>query len=181
MISIIKNHSSAFIAICITGIILIVALYFFFFFNRTAIHYKSTTELAKLLRADFSDVEITAIQCTNSKDGIVDICTRVIIFLREADEWESKGYYSNSEGWFDSYPEHMLPAEIAELKTIGVEQEIIQNRGVNFNQIKVGFSTSEFGIYWYHIDDSYDGLSNVMLLVRIPRKIVIEIDGIVQL
>ena len=181
MISIIKNHFPLFITICILVIILVIALCFACFYNRTTIFYRSKTELAELLRADFTDVEITHIQYKNSKDGIWDNYTRIVVFLKESGEWESKGYYTNSEEWFDSSPEHMLSSETAELKIIGIELNNIQKRGVNFNQIKVGFSIGGFGVYWYHIDDSYDGESNVVLIAGVPRKVSIDIDRIIKL
>lgn len=135
------------------------------------------TELTKM---DFTDVKITDIQFRNSKDGILDNYTRIIVFLKESGEWETKEYYTSCEGWFDTNPEHMLPAEIAALKAIGIELNNIKKRGVVFNQIRVGYAIGEFGIYWYQIDESYDGKSNVVLLAGIPRKISMNVDKILQ-
>ena len=180
MMSIAKNHFPTIPTVCILFVILVISLYFVFFFNRTTIQGGSVEKLAKLMRTDFSGVEITDIQYKSSKDGILDDYTRIIMFLKETDEWESKEFYTYSEGWFDSNPEHMLPAEIAELKTIGIELHNIQKRGVKSAQIKVGFSIGEYNVYWYQIDESYDGESNIVLRVGIPRKISINVDKIIR-
>jgi len=156
---------------------MLVATYFVFFFNKTAIEAGSMEKFSELMKMDFTDVEITDIKLEHSKDGFLNNCTKIIVFLRESGEWESKEYYTDCEGWFDTNPEHMLPAEIAELKEIGIALHQIQKRGVNFSQVKVGFSIGEFGIYWYQIDESYNGKSNVVLFANIPRKISMNVQA----
>ena len=136
--------------------------------------------MAELIKMDFANVEKTNIQYKNSKDGFLDNYTRIIVFIKESGEWESKEYYTNCEGWFDSNPEHILSAQIEELREIGIELHQIQKRGVIFNQIRVGFSIGEIGIYWYQIDESYDGKSNVVLFASVPRKISINVGEIIQ-
>lgn len=176
-----KNKFPVIFTVCILAIILVIVLYFIFFFNRTTIFFSSRVKLAELLRTDFTDVEITDIQYKTSKDGILDDYTQIIVFLKESDEWESKEYYTNSEEWFDSDPEHILPAQIAELKEIGIELHNIKKRGLNFSQVKVGFSMVSYTIYWYQIDEFYDGESNIVLLAGIPRKISMNADKIIQI
>ena len=174
-----KNHFLLVLAICILAMML-VATYFVFFFNKTAIEGGNIEKISELMKIDFTDVEIIDIKLEHSEDGILNDCTKIIVFLRESGEWESKEYFTDCEEWFDTNPEYMLSAEIAKLKEVGIELHQIQKRGVNFNQVKVGFSIGEFGIYWYQIDESYDGKSNVVLFANIPRKISMNIDKINQ-
>lgn len=140
-------------------------------------------KLTELMRMDFSDAEITDIQCKYIKDNAIGgTCTHMFVFLKESGELESKEYYFDSNGGGISDPklEHIPPGDIAELKEIGIELHQIQKHGGNYNQIKVGCSTVPYEIHWYQIDESYDGKSNVVLLAAIPRKISISVDKIIH-
>ena len=174
-----KNHFPV-IFICIWVIILIAALYFVIFFNRTTIFCNNKAELAELaelIGMDFEDIEITDIQYKNNKDGILNNYAYIFVFLKESGELESKEYYFDSSGggMFDPNMEHIPPGHIAKLKEKGIELDNIQKHGGNWKQIKVGSGITSYEIHWYQIDDSYDGKSNVVLLVGIPRKVSIKI------
>lgn len=183
MMSICKNHFLRIFTVCILAIILIVAAYFLFFVNRTTIKGDSMEKLTELMRRDFSEAEITDIQCKYVKDNAIgEACTHLFVFLKESGELEFKEYYFDSNGGGISDPnlELIPPGDIVLLKELGIELHQIQKHGGNYNQIKVGFSTVPYTIHWYQIDESYDGKSNVVLLASIPRKIVINVDKVIQ-
>lgn len=177
MMSVPQKHLPTILTLCILVVMLVIALYFVFFFNKTTIQGDSMGKLAELMRMDFSDVEITDIQCKYVNDKAVGgTRTQIFVFLKESDDLESKEYYfnSNGEGIFDPNMEHIPSEHIEDLKEIGVRLSQIQKHGGNYNQIKVGFSIVPYTIHWYQIDESYDGKSNVVLLASVPRKISIN-------
>jgi len=176
MMSIVKNHSTVICLISILVIILVIVIYFAFINNRTTVYCNSKEKLEVLVGADFSDVEITDIQYKNSKNSIFDVYTQIFIFLKETGEWEQKEFYADCEGWYDTNPESILSSQIAELKGIGIEINSIIKHGVKFTQIRVGPSIVSCGIYWYQIDESYDGATNIVLRAGIPRKVSIDVD-----
>lgn len=165
------------LTVCILVVIIIIVMYFVFFFNKTTIQGDSMEKLTELMKMDFSDVEITDIQYKYAKDKAVGgTRTQIFVFFKESSELESKEYYINSdgEGIFDPNLEHIPSKHIEDLKEIGIELSQIQKHGVNYNQIKVGFSIVPYTIHWYQIDESYDGKSNVVLIASVPRKISIS-------
>ena len=174
MMSITKTHFPTILIVCILVALLVISLYFVFFFNKTTIKGGSMEKLSELMRMDFTDVEITDVQYRYVKDNAIrGTRTKILVFLKETGELESKEYYFSSSGGGISDPnlEHIPPGNIAELKEVGIELSQIQKHGGNWNQIKVGFSTVPFEIHWYQIDESYDGKSNIVLFASIPRKI----------
>ena len=185
MMSVPKNHFLTILAVCILVVILVIATYIVFFFNKMTIQVDSREKLGKLMRRDFSDVEITDIQCKYVKDetlGIGGTCTQIFVFLNESCELESKDYYFDSNGGeiYDPNLEDIPPGHVVELKEIGIQLRQIQKHGGKFNQIRAGFSIVPYTIHWYQIDKSYDGRSNVVLFASIPRKISIKVDEIIQ-
>ena len=132
--------------------------------------------MEELLVTDFTDVEITDILYKNSRNSVFDVNTHIYVFVKEPGEWELKEFYTDCEGWYDTNPESILSSQIAALKGIGIEVHNIIKHGVMFTQIRVGPSVVSYGVYWYHVDESYDGVSNVVLFASIPRKVSIDVD-----
>ncbi len=183
MMSIFKNHIPVIIVVCTLAVILIFALYIVFFFNKTAIRCDSAEKLTELIRTDFSDVEITDIRYDHYKDESINaVGTRMFIFLKESGKLESQEYYlnSNGDGVYDPQLKYVPPGNIEDLKEIGIELSQIQKHGFNYSEISVGYWTAPFEIHWYQIDETYDGKSNVVLLTSIPRKILINVDKIIE-
>ena len=46
--------------------------------------------------------------------------------------------------------------------------------------LKAGFAETSFEIYWYQIDETYDGKSNIILLTGISRRISIDANRIME-
>ena len=136
-------------------------------------------KLNELMKMDFSDVEITDIQCKYVKDealGIFGTRTQIFVFLNESSKLDFKDYYfdNNEEKINDLNLEYIPPGHITELKEIGIQLHQIQKHGWKYNQIRAGFSIVPYTIHWYQIDESYDGRSNIVLFASVPCKISIK-------
>lgn len=167
--AVLKNHFIKILTVCILTVTLIIA------FNKMTIQVDSVEKLNGLMRMDFSDVEITDIQYKYIPS---ELYTRIFIFLNEPGELKSNAIVT--ERAYDPNLEYISPGHIAELKEMGIEFDQIQNHGWHYNEISVGRWIAPYEIHWYQIDQSYDGVSNIVVLVGIPRKIAINVDNIIQ-
>ena len=98
-----------------------VVLYFSPVFHKRV---TNKAQLADLLGMDFTDFEVTDIQCSWNKG------TDMIVFLNESEEaLQSREYYG---GLVYQDLEHIPHGNIAKLREIGIEKDDIKQYGYNF-------------------------------------------------
>lgn len=142
-------------------------------------------KFTELLGMDFTDVEITDIQYINSWDWDMGKSTQIYAFLNEAEEaMQSREYYNRDWNKYEMIP----PGDIEELDKIGIGADDIQNFGVNYMEveaypfypIKLSGGYTPYSIFWYQLDESHSDRGNIVLLTYIPRKIIVDVDKVIQ-
>ena len=68
MMSVLKSHFPTILTVCILVVMLVIVVCIVFFFNKMTIQVDSIEKLMELMRSDFTDVDITDIQCRYVKD-----------------------------------------------------------------------------------------------------------------
>lgn len=178
--NIMKSYFHIAMSICVLLVIVATTLYLAgFMYNKKTIECDSKEKLAELFGFDFSDVLITDVQ---SRDDAEDKGTLLCVCIYDAREIQSVGYYFNERVSDVVDPElaKIPPGDIEELLDMGIKRANIEQYGFNFREIRVGYSDYPYLIYWFRIDNSYDGQSNFILLTWIPRKVSVRVERIVS-